>query len=61
VEADCTHLGFLQGFLVALAHLRSVERVAGLGMAEDQIVVVAVCGALQVGFELGEDALGHPG
>jgi hypothetical protein len=49
VEADCAHTGSLQRVLVALAEFGGVERMAGV--AEDQVVIAAVGGALEMGLE----------
>jgi len=46
VEGDGPDLGSLHGLAEAADELRSVERVAGLRIAEDEILVARVKGAV---------------
>ena len=47
VEGDLVDLRALERLLEAADELRAVERLAGLGMAEDEVAIACVEGALR--------------
>jgi hypothetical protein len=59
VEAKWPHARPLERLLEPNATLARVVRPPRLGMAEDELVVVGVSGALEVTFQLAGDAIGH--
>lgn len=59
VERDRADLGVLERLAEAADELGAVERMAGLGVAEDEILVARVEGAVAQLGECVGDALGH--
>ena len=59
VEGDLPHAASLERIGKALAQLGCVEDMACLRVAEDQVVLADVGGALEVALELGGDAIGQ--
>jgi hypothetical protein len=57
VERDAVDVGAVQGLLETADQLRAVERVAGLGTADDEIAVVLVIRPVVQLAERDSDAL----
>jgi hypothetical protein len=58
-SAAVPHAGGLHGVVEAFAELGGVVGVAGVGVAEDELVVGLVRGASEVALELGCGAVGE--